>query len=262
MKSASAMKSLVAVTLALALSMVMIASLAWAVNPHPGFVPPNSSSANLNPGVLPPNSHPFGKTYGEWGAAWWQWETLATLAENPVLDTTGEYASLHQSGPVFFLAGTFGPPPVVRNVTISAGKALFIPISNWVLTYPEDVPSNISKEDAEAWMRETLNSVFNGIPDTDLIVRVDGVAVENPTKYRAQSSAFSMYFPPDCASVTSWSSLQGVPYQAGKHFPNISDGYWVMLAPLSIGHHKIEIKYPEDGSYVNVTYNLTVHGGH
>jgi hypothetical protein len=42
------------------------------------------------------------------------------------------------------------------------------------------------------------------------------------------------------------------------HYPNVSDGYWVMLAPLSTGPHVIEIMYPADGSSVNVTYSLTV----
>ena len=38
---------------------------------------------NPNPGIAPPNSRPFGLTYGEWAAKWWQ-AALAT----PILETS------------------------------------------------------------------------------------------------------------------------------------------------------------------------------
>ncbi len=31
------------------------------------------ADSNSNPGVLPVNSKPYGMTYGEWSAKWWQW---------------------------------------------------------------------------------------------------------------------------------------------------------------------------------------------
>jgi hypothetical protein len=235
-----------AVTALVMLALVLAAKLAWAINP--------------NPGVLPPNSRPYGMSYAEWGAAWWQWEIKATIDANPVLDTTGEFATLNQSGPVFFLAGTFGGA-ATRTVTEPDGKAFFIPLYNWVLTYPEDVPPGLSEEDGEAWMRQTLNGAFDGAKAEDLVCKVDGVPVKSPLLYRAQSEAFTMFFPPDCASVTDWLSFQGVPYQSGDHYPNVSDGYWVMLAPLPPGKHTIQIMYPADGSGMNVTYDLTVESG-
>ena len=33
-----------------------------------------------NPGVLPPHSNPYGKSYAEWSANWWQW-----FLEQPVV---------------------------------------------------------------------------------------------------------------------------------------------------------------------------------
>jgi hypothetical protein len=232
----------------LALTLALSASPALAINP--------------NPGVLPPNSHSHGMTYAEWGAAWWQWELKATIDANPALDTTGQFALLNQSGSVYFLAGTFGGA-VERTVTIPTGKALFLPISNWVLTYPEDVPAGYDIPEAEKWMKDMLNQTFDGVKNEDLVCLVDGVAVQNPKMYRAQSEPFRLFLPPDCASVTTWYTLQDtnqtVHYTAGWHYPNISDGYWVMLAPLSAGKHTIVIKY---GSYLNVIYHLTVDGGH
>jgi hypothetical protein len=75
-----------------------------------------------HPKVVSSRSKVFGLTYGEWGAAWWQWllpippcstgpvdpdhptECAGTPA--PTLDTTGAECDAGQSGPVWFLAGT------------------------------------------------------------------------------------------------------------------------------------------------------------
>src|SRR5262245_57050382 len=32
---------------------------------------PAQAERNLNPRILQPDSNPYGKTYGEWGVAWW-----------------------------------------------------------------------------------------------------------------------------------------------------------------------------------------------
>ena len=65
-----------------------------------------------HPGVFSPQSHPYGKTYGEWGAAWQQWVFTTTTKNCPVMDTTGARALVNQWWwPMYFLAGTFSSPP-------------------------------------------------------------------------------------------------------------------------------------------------------
>src|SRR3954468_5031807 len=99
-------------------------------------VPAPSDIAN---GVYKPDSKPFGKTYAEWSAAWWQWAftqpaTGATGAViHPLLDTTGASfnAATSTSGSVIFLGGSLGPAsPLIRTITIPSGKALFFPMIN------------------------------------------------------------------------------------------------------------------------------------
>ena len=85
------------------------------------------SNENL---VAPPDANYAGLSYGEWGAAWWQHMFSIPAATNPMLDTTGANALIDQSGPVYFLAGTFGGGEATRTVTIPSGKALFFPIVN------------------------------------------------------------------------------------------------------------------------------------
>src|SRR5262245_11590153 len=63
-----------------------------------------------NPRVIPPHAHPHGKTYGQWGALWWQWAAAFTNADSPLTDTTGARCGAHQTGRVWFLAGGFPSP--------------------------------------------------------------------------------------------------------------------------------------------------------
>src|SRR5262245_2257965 len=39
--------------------------------------------------ILPPDSAPFGKSYGQWSAAWWQQMLPIPVPKNPLLDATG-----------------------------------------------------------------------------------------------------------------------------------------------------------------------------
>ena len=116
-----------------------------------------SAKKNKNPGVLPPQSSPHGKTYGEWGAAWWEWAASIPADSNPLLDQTGESCHEGQSGKVFFLAGTFGETGVVRECTIPTGTALFFPIVNVVAWAPEDG----SDEDAVRALANALADEFD-----------------------------------------------------------------------------------------------------
>ena len=88
----------------------------------PGF------TKGTNPGALPPQSLPYGHTYGEWAALWWQWALGIPESMNPVEDTTGQFAGVGQQGPVWFLGGTFGNS-VERGITVPRGKAIFMPVN-------------------------------------------------------------------------------------------------------------------------------------
>ena len=90
-----------------------------------------AGNGNPNPGVLPSDSKPYGHSYGEWGAMWWQWALSIPVSENPLFDETGEFAGVGQSGPVFFLAGVFNVSGTAeRTITVPRGKALFFPLLN------------------------------------------------------------------------------------------------------------------------------------
>src|SRR5690349_21302983 len=59
-----------------------------------------SHGANPNPNVAPVKSSPNGRSYGEWAQAWWTWATSIPAEQNPLLDETGQFAGVGQSGHV------------------------------------------------------------------------------------------------------------------------------------------------------------------
>ncbi len=231
-----------------------------------------------NPGILPPGSEPYGKTYGEWGAAWSQWVFTTTTENCPVLDTTGEFALVNQSGQVYFLAGTFGtltgspwetPVSVTRNVTIPAGIGLCIPIINWGLVYPDDLPTiGASKdtplEEALDLFYVALNGYLDSVPEENMALVVDGMTMKNLLSYRAQSEPYMVYAPADNvqSDLMNWSFPDWAPFYTEGWYPAISDGYYVILAPLRAGSHTVYLRAgPADSKWFEVTYHLTVQGG-
>ncbi len=252
--------------LVLAAAVVFTAAARMPVVPT-GTSPVLAAEGNAgNPGVLPAQSHPYGKTYGEWGAGWWQWALAIPLAQNPVVDPTGAQVALGQSGPAWFLAGTFGGPPVVRECTIPAGKGLYLPLLNSFVFYPnpDETVADLRTQAAESPDVLAAEGVMT--------CSIDGVELRDLLAYRASDpypEGFAVVLPDD----NPWASY-GI--TAGTYAPCVSDGYAVMLAPLSAGTHTIQLYASRpafrsaylsdyygfdvwiDALTVDVTYHLTV----
>ncbi len=210
-----------------------------------------ADSANPNPQVLPPDAMAYGKTLGEWSAAWWQWAAAIPADVNPLRDETGENCDLEQSGPVWFLAGTqFGAAE--RECTIPAGKAVLFPILNLLFF---NCP-------AEAYTEEEMRATLEGMLaffTINLECTIDGVPLEDLTIYRTQSPAFVMTLPEDNILLGNCEDLGGGP-PAGDYFPVVSDGWWILHTPLSEGEHEIFFggEVVEFGFFVEATYHITV----
>lgn len=225
----------------------------------------------FDPRVVPIDSKLRGRDYGDWAADWFVWSSGIPKAENPVFDMTGEFASVGQHGSVWHLAGTFGGP-ATRTITVPPGKSLFVPLLNQVLNAPEDVPyardiatlvgvDPATLTDAEA-MRLAVN--WNMDHATSLSLTVDGVEVQDPWQYRAETDVFPLVLS---------DIFEDFGYPAGPREVNVGDGYWVLLRPLKAGAHTIRIqsalKYstadgdPFDFDFsLDVLYNLTVGNQH
>ena len=222
----------------------------------------DDKATGANPGILPPQANAYGASYPEWAAKWWQWVVSIPLGQNPAGDETGRYAVLGQSGHVWFLAdtppGLLGPDDAItRTCNIPVGRALFFPVWNviWWTVPGVDCPAGQDPLDwfldNEDWIRELMGSVTV----RSVSCEIDGRIVQNLDLYHVQSPVFSMDFPED--------NMFGV--EPGEYTACMSDGMYLMLAPLSVGPHTIRSRailewpfFPGGHHYVDVTYHLTV----
>lgn len=192
--------------------------------------------------VFAAGDKPYGLSYGQWTVRWWRWAFSAPVSINPVLDNNGEYASVNQAGPVWFLAGTFGENRVpIRKCTIPLGKSILFPVINYEMN-PLENPS---------LQRET-ELVQHVIHDIDDIVHTEAVVDgENVPIYRIQSD------PPTFPLVINNDNDMGL---AGGRTLTAADGYWVFLKPLSEGEHGVYFHGSCSGGIRNSTakYHLTV----
>ena len=113
---------------------------------------------------------------------------------------------------------------------------------------------------------DAVNGAYDNMNEANLVCEVDGVALTNLLRYRAQSAPFQVYVPADNVQNDLMDYFMkggvippppGTFYAEGWHF-SVSDGYYVMLAPLSAGKHTIHL---QSVGFCDVYYNLTVAGG-
>jgi hypothetical protein len=201
---------------------------------------------SANPGIVPPHKKAYGKTYGQWAAAWQQWAFGIPAAQSPFLDETGEFAGAGQSGPVWFLTGNFGGE-TERNITVPPGKSLFFPVVNsfFIRTEPTE-PTDV------AGIRPIL---LGFIENASFACEIDGRSVANLEDYYTESPLFQETLFAD--------NLFGL--EPGLYGPAMTIGYYLMVKPLNPGTHTIHFSglVPngpgvEDDFSLDVTYNITV----
>lgn len=193
-------------------------------------------------------------SYGELAGAWWDWAVNQPPDMNPILDETGEFASVGQdpAGKVFFLAGNFGGE-TVRECTVPAGKALFFPIVNGLWIAPE--------EGNNEECRQAVND-FLGFP-AEIACWIDGEPVEDLRAYRAQSPPGGSPF--HIAAGGLLESLDPTFYIARDYLPGtVADGYWLLVQLGQEKEHVIQFSgqsaNPDAPFELSVTYHLTVAG--
>ncbi|HZA06704.1 MAG TPA: cache domain-containing protein [Nitrososphaeraceae archaeon] len=218
--------------LVLSVVMVLTPSLSFQSQTNNGtkYSSGNGANYNNNPNnslpiaVFPAESKPYGLTYGEWTAKWWQWGYSIPKNINPAYDDTGKYCTQKQNGPVWFLAGTYGHP-VNRKCDIPAGKAILFPILNSECSFAEFPKLKTLSE-----LRICAKTIQNQV--TTLNAAVDGVAIPNLQKYRILSPSFNFTLPQN--------NILGLP--ANVTTQAIADGNWVFLKPLPPGSHRITFR--------------------
>lgn len=187
--------------------------------------PVNNSSMSSTPTPFPADTIQYNLTYGEWTARWWQWAVSIPEDRNPAADQTGENCHEGQSGPVWFLAGTFGGLNE-RICTIPAGKSILFPIMNQLCAFIDRPNLRTESE-----LRDCAISLNEGV--IELMVTIDGqpISEQQLRSYRIQSPLFDIALPNGNIITGQEGSTQGV-----------SDGFWVFLPPLAPGEHDIHFR--------------------
>ena len=214
-----------------------------------------------NPGVLPPWSSPFGASYGEWGARWWRWILSVPAGGNPLVGDATAFCDAGQSGPVWFLVGQNGS----HACTVPSGRGIFFPIINLYLNAPcafpecaaELTPAACAANPAActACLQSLADDFLGSV--TEMHVELDGVALSNLFNYRGGSGVFSFAADPSLHFIDGCLTDEPQPF--------LTDGYWLMLAPLRVGTHSLHFSASSTflGSpfTIDVSYALTVAPG-
>ncbi len=217
-----------------------------------------ADSSNLNPGILPPDSKPYGLTYGEWSAKWWQWALSIPTPDNSLVDDDGHNAANGQSGPVWFLAGkicviTCPVATADRSVDVPAGKALFFPILNAEADNLADPPTTYSEAELRAFAKANMDSGENMVAEVDG-VPVKGLESSLTTQYRVTSPVFTYHIPENNIY-----SLFGLNFPEQDVPGAVADGVFLMLAPLPKGQHTIHFAGNFGTAFaLNIHYTINV----
>ena len=187
--------------------------------------------------IVPPKEPVANLSQSEWSKMWWQWAGSVDASDSPVADRTGRNCGLKQSGPVWFLAGTYGTARTKRSCTLPRDKYIFFPLINYVV-----MPEKEACESCCGSYAKTAKAITDHA--SYLVLEVDGRRVEHLANYRqATAQCFDM------------GSLASPPYRV---FPSAANGYYVMLRPLSPGKHVLNFGGVLPDMSQAVTYTLLV----
>ena len=152
------------------------------------FLAPTAVSAQ-KAHVFPPNAHPFGASYGEWQARWFEWFIEIPAPVNPLFDETGELCGTNQSGPVWFLAPVAHPGTTTRACTVPTGTGFFVQGLGNECSNVEPPPFfGATEAELRACAAAGYEAFFG---DATQSITVDGVTVSGfEDRYRTQTPLF------------------------------------------------------------------------
>jgi hypothetical protein len=185
--------------------------------------------------LLPPDALVADQTQEDWSRSWWQWAASFERAESPVADTTGERCAGHQSGDVWFLAGTYETKRTFRTCRVPRDKHLFFPLINYVVM-PNRAP--VSCEAVTNTAARMTDDVSN------LVLRIDGERYDDLTGHRQATR--------ECFDI---GVLVTPP---ARMYPSAANGYYAMLQPLPPGTHVIDLGGILPSMAQAITYTLIV----
>lgn len=217
---------------------------------------PATAAASAPPAIVPP----VDGLYNHLGTRWWQYMMAQPASNNPLTDPTGANCRTGQSGTVFFLAGTWNTSTADRTqCTVPFGHPLFFPLINAFDTHVPGFDELTTPE--KAWVDMNFHAA-------SMNATVDGVKVSNldPATSPYRGCAGPPDLAPGCAppfTVTlpadNLFTIIGFAVPAGSYYPTVADGFYLLLAPPTLGTHTISFGGSTSGGFTTqTTYQLRV----
>jgi hypothetical protein len=203
------------------------------------------------PKVFPPKSHPFGLSYRQWSAVWWQQALAVSQSPGAPFESGPVDCSRLGTRHVVFLAGLTSAQTtttVERSCQIRTSQAILFPLINVECSTIEPNPLGGPNPRTVAELRDCAQDVADLF--TNLTATVDGAPIADLTAFRFQSPVFTF-----TAAADNYFNIP-----AGEPARAVSDGYWIMLTPLPPGTHTVSFggAAPALGFSTLATYTLTV----
>ena len=197
-------------------------------------------ASSLEEFMTQPNEFIDDKTVNDYVNIWWQWAYSMPQEFSPVRDITGEYCHVGQQGKVWFLAGGYGTSKISRRCIIPEGKYIFFPVINMV--YWPKYRGSLSCENAKKY------AALNNDELLSIEISLNLAQSWNPAHTRLASE--------ECFNLLGLVPAENNPPNV---YPAASDGYWVMLKPLTKGVHilKFNAMYDrEKGAYSKMAQDI------
>jgi hypothetical protein len=202
----------------------------------------DADPANL---LLPRDAIVAGHDLDWYAQDWWQWVFSIPFEQNPVSDTDGRFCGAGQSGPVWYLAGGFGSSRLHRTCSVPADRHLFFPIVIYLVTTRPEQSSTCAEV-----RRKVLQDQDHYV---HLVVELNGVQLPDLHQMRIT--------PEQCFDLAGGAAPE---FESRAYYPSATDGYWVMLAPLPAGDHRLEfrgffsVQKGEEQMVQNIIYDLHI----
>lgn len=195
----------------------------------------SSGFANNSESITVPITESIaGKALHQYANIWWQWTSSMSDKTSPVRDKIGDKCHINQQGDVWFLAGGYGTSKIKRHCIIPTGKHIFFPIINMAYWSKNDISKTCEEVKQE--------SALNNSELYFVYAELDGHSIPNIRNNRIKSK--------DCFDLH---ELLIQTQTAKKVYPTATDGYWLMLRPLSKGIHSLKFN-------AQYNHNTAVHG--
>jgi hypothetical protein len=213
-----------------------------------------ASARAADPGVVPSSASAYGKSLGEWHAAWWQWAFSFPLSTHPLNPASGATCATGQQGHVWFLGGVVNAGgTLTRDCVVPSGTVLVVAVANVECSTLESPPFHGTDE-------TSLRACAAGVVDPtsplfidDPAASLDGRDIE-VAAYRAPSPLFAFSVPNTTDNILT------CPCSGGTNGESVADGYLLVLHPLSVGTHTLHFggTFRAFDFTLDITYNLSV----